>query len=592
MKDKSKYSKRGKEIEENIPESSLNEADLPSTNKRSNRSNKNTNNSNSKSGNKRSRSRKNNSYDDGKSRPNDPGFYNKLRGLVATSVEVQNMYPLGMPVMYGGSDGVVNTYNTVPGIMTLYYAPTMGYSKDVTSPANLAIGKLYSYMQATVSVNFSFDPADVGLYIMAWDSMFQWYTLLVKVYAALLMTNPMNAYEPRVIVEQLGFDYTSLKHSADFAFFLNNLAQTLNRYNVPAGFDVISRHLQLVSGLYTDADKDIKAQFYQFRPSWLYIYDEKSPSTPGQLIPYNFYTVATDNQLLNFEDIQTITDTILLPIIQSQDFWNISSYMIRAFGETNMMRVQGVSMGMVLVPTYRPEILQQINNCTVFPTPDLTNDTINQSWSIRQGELDSNEKEGAIIQTPRWFFPQLTVGSYTGVDYTIWPYLRNRLLNVMDSNYSADNMLEVSRLMVIPSAIEADTGSDRYLEINACGTEIILGVAMAQYIPVVQTNPNGKYQVFTNYIPRTYMELTTVQQSWTYIESAATASAFDWNPTTYGFRYDSTASHDIVFPAMTEIRDYTVVTYEMLYKLHTAAVTSQFLNPMVDKFAANPYNRK
>lgn len=60
---------------------------------------------------------------------------------------------------------------SLPGIMTIPYVPSIGYSADGTSAANIAAKNFYSFVRHQNSGHANYDSPDLMMYLMAMDSI-------------------------------------------------------------------------------------------------------------------------------------------------------------------------------------------------------------------------------------------------------------------------------------------------------------------------------------------------------------------------------------------------------------------------------------
>lgn len=556
-------SKRSKEIEVNVPEDEMNEADFP----------KHDTDRNISKSKPQGKSKKRNNRTK-KSNRNDSSWYTRISSMVDSSARVVSTWPLGKQIDYNYPAGVTVAVPTLPGVMQLQFIPTIGYSQSNTSQVSMAFNKLHAYLQSTVSVSIDPDPADLGMYMFSWDNIFMWYNSLVRVYATLNAYDPQNMYYPGAIVGAEGFNLSNLvANKANLEFFINDLANKLSQFNVPAGFDFMTRHLWMTSGVYLDTKDTAKAQSYVFTPRLLYVFVEQDTTQPGHMEAIDLSTYYGNG--IGYNDIVTITNTLVNPVLNSGDMRDISALMLRAFGRSNMMAIAPVQSGIVIIPTYRPEVLEQINNATILPPPDLSNSTIKSSFDITQGELDTGEKTGAIMQACLW--------SNTSYGGTMALYTANKLLNVMSGDYSAGNVLEASRFMVIGNSVEVDpdpTVAD-VLVLDNYGTEIMV----AGFIWYYGIGSSGQPQLTAMSMLPSFDQLNNQ----TKVSALTAATCFDWHPST--IVVDSLSAPTRIVGNACEYQDFTIIGRTELNKLHETALASLFTNSIIEKLSAKPFNK-
>lgn len=454
-----------KEVEINVNEKDINKEELNGQTSKTNKNrNKRSRSNNRNKQNKKDSTRKG-SY---KSNPNPADLYNRVSSLSGLATRLNFYNPLGGFIDLNTPNSLNYPVNSIAGVMSISFIPTMGSvtENDNQNPANIAWNKLLAYCQSTVSRTLEFDPADLGLYMMAWDNVYMWYTSLVRVYATILKYSfgGVDRYAPNYLVDAQGFDYDDLSvHQADLQYFINRLAYTISQYNVPAGYPFIERHQWLVSGIYSDANT-AKPQSYIFKPDMIFMYQEADGA--GKLVPANAVWKTSGK---TFEDIKTITTTMLNTLLNSQDFWNISALLLRAFGRENMLQCIPIENSLsVLETSYRPEVLLQINNMTILPDIDFTDSATYDAWSVRQGELSTGSREGALYQPCMIINTAPSAGKNAQTEY----YLQNRILNLME--VSDDNIIEAVRCMAIAREYTVSTTpNEGVLVWDSFGTELI-----------------------------------------------------------------------------------------------------------------------
>lgn len=66
-----------------------------------------------------------------------------------------------------GNIGTVTAVDTMPGIMTMYTIPTFGPLTDWSSPFNVAVRDMYSFIRHANSGHSNYDASNLGMYLMA-----------------------------------------------------------------------------------------------------------------------------------------------------------------------------------------------------------------------------------------------------------------------------------------------------------------------------------------------------------------------------------------------------------------------------------------
>lgn len=434
-------SKKGKMVEENIPESSLNSADITILSKRKG--------------------------------SNDISWYSNNPQMLKDVASLPFGNPMGVPFnrVKEGSTYVTPISSrlnaAVPGIMKLRFTPTLGNPQKAQDALNLAAQQVYSVDRAANSGASNYDKTDVMLMIAAMDSAYMLYASLVRVYKLLRKTDYTNRYRPDALVKCLDFNPSNLrKNMADFRYVINNFAYQLASINVPDQFDFINRHSWMCSNVYKDAN-EIKSQFYVFVPDGFYVYTEGSDSNPTSL-EYKKITAISGGGNVNtgftLDNIQTMIETIMNPILGSADLGNISGDLAKAFGEGGMIKIPTITEFEELDPIFNEEVLIQIQNADIngYVTP------------------------AAVVQN----LTNLTYGPYLQEQYAFSPQTGNsakallakqdlyHVMSVPSDNPTPELSMIASRLMHLVKYTVNNAGAIVNASVKSVGSEIIVNAAV------------------------------------------------------------------------------------------------------------------
>lgn len=134
--------------------------------------------------------------------------------------------PLGQTITRG-SDKV-----QIPGILSLRYLPTIGYSADNTSPINRSAIRLYTHIRNIQKAAAKYDPADLMMYLMALDSCYSFWAMLRRAYGTAQLYTPVNKYYPRNLLNVQGIANEVADDLAALRAYINKFAlhSALMRY--------------------------------------------------------------------------------------------------------------------------------------------------------------------------------------------------------------------------------------------------------------------------------------------------------------------------------------------------------------------------
>ena len=279
------------------------------------------------------------------SKDNDPSWYALNPQLLKDAASYPYAWPLGNKLNLGDKGTLINK-GSLPGILVMNWAPTIGYSTDGTSPVNVASINTYTKVRHDNSGHANYDHADYMIYLLAMDSVYAFHSWMRRVYGCMLTYSNTNRYYPRAIVQAMGVDFDALQSNlADFRQYINTYAIKASALAVPANMSFMTKHYWMSEGLYYDSQQD-KPQTYLFNPLGFYKFELVNVSdldVPHGALKFAnlFYNEGAENvtipgckqdQLLNLYDIVAYGDSLLAPIISDEDFGIMSGDTLKSFG--------------------------------------------------------------------------------------------------------------------------------------------------------------------------------------------------------------------------------------------------------------------
>lgn len=314
---------------------------------------------------------------------NDISWYQKNPDLLRAAGNLSFANALGSGINLSNANcklGLAADEQRIPGIATIHTITGPGLSRSANSGVNIAMRNLYSFVRHANSGHSNYDPVDLMLYLLAMDEAYMAYFRAVRAYGAMFTFNTLNRYAPKALVEALGFDYEDInKNLATFRYAINAYAARINAYAVPTNMPLFKRHAWLFSSIYTDENVS-KAQIYAFTTDHYRIYDEKY-SKGGRLVAKAW------KPKLKVEDWISVANEIADPITTSEDLGIISGDLIKAFGRENLHTLATLADNYVVLPTYVPEVMDQIHNLQAVGDVELASNNIEQDPTIGKGNL-------------------------------------------------------------------------------------------------------------------------------------------------------------------------------------------------------------
>lgn len=377
------------------------------------------------------------------SRSNPVSYYTKFTTFAQDAANLPFSLPVGAPVNLEFNVGDNTKFTApfyAPGVMRLAFMPTIGVSKDFTSPINRSSVRFYTYMRSNQKASASYDHQDITMMMTAMDSCYMYHAMCRRLYGIVRDFTPVNLYYAKALVAACGGIFEDLiDNLQDFRAWINQYAYNLGQYAIPKGMTFFDRHQWMCEGLYVDSQTE-KAQTYMFVPDGFWKYDN-TVSTGSQCtyVPYLERGIATPKQY-TVKQLMEFGDSLLNAISNEADFAVISGDIYNFYGG-DVYQLPYVDENYQVLPTYDETVLSQIENATIFGHVSNENQVISQNPAVNQG---------AIV-----FDPIVTK------DVCRIP----AMVNMHKDHPTSDDVIEATRLL-------ATSGEDG--KITTCGTEVVV----------------------------------------------------------------------------------------------------------------------
>lgn len=430
------------------------------------------------------------------SRPNDWKWYAQNEQLLRDTASFSYNTPLGSVVRRTVSGDQPVDSAGVPGVMAIYTTPAYGNSDSAVSPLNVAIRNIYSFVRHANSGHANYDAPDLGIYLMAMDNIYSFMAYLRRIYGVVMTYSYTNKYYPVAITNAMGVDFEDVHaHLADFRAMINSFAVKVGSMCVPSSMSVFARHMWMYEGYYTDTDQN-KAQTYLYVPTGFYHYQLRNKlvnegvyDTSGMLC-YKLLTPYGDPssqevsnvKLLTTEVLHQYGESMLEPVLRSEDMNIMSGDILKAFGSNGVYMIPMIPENYVVVPSYSREVLDQINNCTLIG--DNVYYTDESDFDKGYNVLVQDPNHGYLIGKTCTEIPmgvakrltlnldRLTAKTFVNFDHDdVTPadtMVATRLTNV----YDPQDVSIIANGMVGGAAIQVRPGSGSPAWVNTTGTDI------------------------------------------------------------------------------------------------------------------------
>lgn len=466
----------------------------------------------------------------------------------AASITTSNVsgYPVKLRDTFGINYAATSTI--VPGIFTIVTHPTTGtYAladntgtgsiPDATAAVNLAAKNVYSYVRHANSGASNYDSPDLMCSILAADQVFSAIAMGVRAYGIAMNYNQKNRYTPIGLLRAMGFNPDSvINNLAQFRYYINNVIARASVVWVPDDMSIVARHFWLYSNVYKDSE-DAKAQYYMFIPGSFWKFEPTAETTGSSLsvVPWGndkAHTIAEWYKMLT---------SMLDPIISDEDMGIMFGDMLKAY-QSNIFHVDQIPDNYTIMPVYNKEVLYQIHNSSALGVG---------------GTKVVQNKAGVLYNAEPVLTREL-------------PAATSQIMNFWEESPTPETVMVASRLKpTIKSRSLAEGGLHISLE---SGTEIV-----------------EKYNVFYYYEGSTDMGMATLHSfNKTAVfgpEIYGLMTKFNWAPILYVYTYTAgkTAFDDKfeINSILVDLDNYTVVSDELLDKMNTTALFSEFGVPKV-----------
>lgn len=564
-------------------------------------SNCSTNNNGGKRNNNRSSSRntKDRSKRVNKSSKNDPAWYTRYPQLAKDASKFPFSTPLGKTVdMLGMAKRVgelnpedpniakwtvTGTGNGPSGILAIKWMPTLGQSTNENSPVNIVARELYGYVRHANSGAKNYDAPDLMMYVLAMDSIYSFYANMVRVYGIMRLYSGMNRYYPKALVQALGWNFDDVsKNLAQFRWTINQFAYKLTSLYVPAGIDYFTRHIWMNSGVYTDSN-NVKAQTYVFKQDRYYRYEASSDTDYRAVLKcikptQEYFTVGTAEAFMN---------SLIDPVLADEDMNIMSGDMLKAFGPQKLFTVNPIAEDYVVIPTFQPEVLIQVQNLTVFGEPyEKSVFATKQTGADVIQIINEHTFTPGIYQSIEWQPYDYSLQSHDDKSYLnrYSIMLSNRVMSIPSDDPTSDDMLVATRLTNVATTFAVVEDSSWYNGHVPTWYTDVLSTEVVMDLEITSVNKYGTY--VTTDITNDFFELNRPGGNTnTEADKLALLAAFNFNPGLKIISYDSSegTAHNkwYLHGSLQQTENFTVVENQDLGRLHETALMSLVYVPSV-----------
>lgn len=441
------------------------------------------------------------------------------------------------------------------GVMTIHTTPAVGISDSAASPVNTAARNIYSYIRHVNSGHTNYDAPDYMMYLLAMDSLYTWYSWLVRIYGLARIYNVHNRYYPKYLVEALGVNFESIiDNLADFRAHINTVSLRIGSLCVPASMPYFQRHAWMMQNVFMDS-ANAKAQLYMYTPDYVWEYTATA-ETGTQLLPLSLVT--TLGSSATFAAIVAMSNTIISALMEDEDVGVMSGDTLKAFSENGILKVGSITEDYVTVPGYNLEVLQQIQNSIAVGSPMTVSGT--SSFAVTQ-----DPSTGVIYYQPQ-----------TLVSTTDYGYLGSKFLHSYKDSPEASDTMVWSRLVPAVSS-EASVTGYLALSFSSVGSEIVTRYKTWTIdATVTPTVLNGYEFKYVNRINAESPMGVAVK-----LRNMIDLVQFEWKPQMLLTVHTSDTTPETELGIFNNLNNFTVISNSDLDAMHQVALLSQFVVPLM-----------
>lgn len=481
-------------------------------------------------------------------------WYNRFEQYTKYAGTIPFGIPSGMSLPLVSN--TINGKNTIPGIMSLYFIPSIGYSADRNSPINRSAVRWYSMLRRAQKASADYDSQDMMMAYMAIDSLAMFHEVGKRIIGIANLNSVLNRYVPEGLLKAMHVDPIDVRDNiADWWGYVNKFAIDAGNVTMPKDIDLRDRHGWMCSGLYTDAAQE-RSQIYMFVPLGFWQYNN-TVSTGSQLDWIQWPTDQSE-KLMTLADYKVMGNALLNAVFADEDMATISGDTQNAIGVNSCYHFEQITSNYTIDALYSEIVLSQIENSRCCgPFASTYTPVITQNPSVNNG---------AILYTP--------IHYYANNNETIDIFNHNKyLLNFHMDNPQVENVIEATRLTTI-GQVDQSTGLNTP---TAFGSEVIA------YYMIWKTSPNDA-QEFLPILGGFYNDFLIDLKNYSgsqinqRLEILASLEAFDWHPILYIWVLGPDGKSLYMYPQL----DYDttgLLDSVQLSNMHDAALTSEFAVP-------------
>lgn len=521
-------------------------------------------------------------------------------------------FPFGTPLGSGitAFDTPYRSEN-VPGVMAIHFGPALPVGNDQVSAVNTAMRNIYTFVRHVNSGHTNYDAPDLMMYLLAMDSMYMYIEYLKRLVGIALAYTPTNRYYPRALFMANGVDPDDIMANLPaLRGAVNQFAVKVGSLCVPNSMSYMARHAWMVSTYFIDSATD-KSQTYMFVPRYFYkaVPNTANPTTLQMQTLLNdsvVYSPASAT-LMKVSSLIAFGNSLLTPIITSEDFNVMSGDILKAFGDSGVVKIMGVPDGYLVMPTYSQEVLSQIENATIPLFGALNNATVTQGTGVGEGFLSYSPS--VFVATGMGYGGATSVPSSGATQLALYQQsaysFDSKVINMHHGGVTPEEIMVATRLATVFGAPSdtAITNNIQYngvkygwmgLPVKSCGSEIATSAVIycLNSAGTLNAYPIGYYMPMSLNTENSAAGGSMLSM---FTNGITKVSTFDWAPQiapTIVFGHNnagnitsSTIQSADILGLICDIDNFTILSKANLAQLNDVALLSEFSVPQMGAFS-------
>lgn len=489
---------------------------------------------------------------------NDPAWYNRNARLIQDVTQIPFGNQLGKPI--DTRPGVWS--NTIPGICVMRDIITPGVATSGIDGPNLAATGVYQFIRKSLSTTASYAPADVFMYIMGIDEIYSLYSHILRAFGLANAYSSVNLFLPKAVV-RAGYGMTEdgwndfISNMNNYRGRFNNLIYKASALYLPTDFTITKRHTWLFSNIFMDT-ASVKGQIYMHIPEMMHTLNETKYDTGTALSAVAMSGIG-DEEGVKISDYLNLFDTMITKYFNSDSMMKIAADMRRAFADRQFWKLAYADEAYMVLPVFSQEALDQIHNLSILPNSN--------HYEVGDFDISQNVDTNTVQFQPKW-----RIAAIPCTDI----YCADVLLDFSKDVVSSDDVLTSTRM-----AASCRRSGD-YLVLSQCGADICVGCDI-YYFQWSATDGEAldvlMLEACMSNAPSIGYTNGELQRTLHY------AIMFDYAPKFF-INLSGNAAVAPSYSMISRIDNYTLVSQELLTRIHSNVMLSMWSIPQLGSFEA------